>query len=273
MTRFVLGGLFLAGLCSVAQAALLITADDAGEQTRQYFDGGSFLLMQGGQPAFGVDRKGNCWFVAENRLVADPCEQMFAAMGGMRDQMMAGLDPQERAMMQQMMAMRQPAQAPAVTPSGTRTIAGYGAECSRIGSRREVCVSAQLMREVEAEMGGDRVVEMFQRFGSAMAQMAGPDPEAEAFAGLIARGYPVLDMAQVEALPGMNPAMLQFVPEAQRAQLMQQFGGGTRTEGLQVQQVERNATMPEIDLSGLTRVGFTEFMQQSMSPPGALPRR
>ena len=67
-------------------------------------------VVQGGQPAFGVDRTGNCWFVADGQLVIDP-EQMFGAMSSMRDQAMAGMDPQQRAMMDQMMAMRKPAHA------------------------------------------------------------------------------------------------------------------------------------------------------------------
>ena len=39
-----------------------------------------------------------------------------------------------------------------------------------------------------------------------------------------------------------------------------------------VTRVERNATMPDFDLSRLPRVGFTEFMQQSMAQMGQMPR-
>ena len=274
MIRTMLISLLAAGMFSVAQAAVLVTADNAGEASEQYFDRGAFVLVQGGQPAFGVDRAGNCWFVADGRLVIDPCEQMFAAMSGMRDQAMAGLDPQQRAMMEQMMAMRQPAQPPAVTSTGSRTIAGYSAQCSAIGGSREVCVSEKLLQEVKAEMGDGRFIEMFKRFGESMEKMAGEDPEANAVAALLERGYPMLDMQKVSAIPGIDPAMLQFVPEAQRAQIMQQLGGtsGQQTQGTVVTRVERNATMPDFDLSRLPRVGFTEFMQQSMAQMGQMPR-
>jgi hypothetical protein len=96
----------------------------------------------------------------------------------------------------------------------------------------------------------------------------------KAVAALLERGFPMLDMQKVSAIPGIDPAMLQFVPEAQRAQIMQQLGGtsGQQTQGTVVTRVERNATMPDFDLSRLPRVGFTEFMQQSMAQMGQMPR-
>lgn len=274
MIRTVLISLFFAGTFSIAQAAVLVTADNAGEASEQYFDKGAFVLVHGGKPAFGVDHAGNCWFVADGQMVIDPCEQMFGAMSGMRDQAMAGLDPQQRAMMEQMMAMRQPAQPPAVTSTGSRTIAGYSAKCSAIGDSREVCISEKLLQEVKAEMGDSRFIEMFKRFGESMEKMTGEDPEAKAVAALLERGFPMLDIQKVSAIPGIDPAMLQFVPEAQRAQIMQQLGGasGQKTQGSVVTRVERNVKMPDFDLSRLPRVGFMDFMQQSMAQMGQMPR-
>lgn len=274
MIRTVLISLLTAGVFSTAQAAVLITADNAGETSEQYFDKGAFVLVQGGQPAFGVDRTGNCWFVADGQLVIDPCEQMFGAMSSMRDQAMAGMDPQQRAMMDQMMAMRKPAQPPAVTSTGSRTIAGYSAQCSAIGDSREVCISEKLLQEVKAEMGDGRFIEMFKRFGDSMDKMTGEDPEAKAVAALFERGFPVLDMQKVSAIPGIDPAMLQFLPEAQRAQIMQQLGSasGQQTRGNLVTRVEHDKAVPDFDLSRLPRIGFRDFMQQSLSQMSQTPR-
>ena len=69
---------FAAGMFSVAQAARCVTADNAGEASEQYFGPGHSCLIQGGQPV-GVDRAGNCWFVADGQIGDRPQEQMFAA--------------------------------------------------------------------------------------------------------------------------------------------------------------------------------------------------
>lgn len=258
-------GVLLAGVLGSAQAGVLVVSEQGGKQAQQYFDEGSFVLVEGGKARFGVDRAGNCWFVQQGRLVTDPCDRMLDSMRAMREQVMAGIGPRERAMMQQMLQTPGAAQSPEIKASGSKTIAGYSAECHRIGSAREVCLSAKLMREIQDEMGGGQFIETFQRFTQSAAEFGGRNPQAEALAALYQRGFPMLDMQQAPSVPGINPAMLQYLPEAQRAQLMQQMGGGAgaaQLQGTQVIRVQKGVAMPKVDLAGYPRMGFEEFMGQ-----------
>lgn len=263
-TRNALAALILVQACAAVHAGMSITVEDDGERVQQYFDQGRFLLVEAGRPAFGVDNRGNCWFVEGQRLVSDPCETMLGAASQMRDQALAGLGPRERAMMEQMTGGA--AAQPAPRRTGETTVAGYPAECYAVGDSREVCISPRLLGEVMREMGDGPFQSLFQRFGQSGFGPGAVDPAA----ALFERGFPVRDMQRAAAIPGLDPAMLQFLPAAQRAQLMQQLGGGAAgaMQGSQVVAVDRNVPMPTVDLTRYRRVGFAEFMRESM---GGLP--
>lgn len=276
MNRELILGTLAALLAGNAWAGLLITSDNSGEVSQQYFGEGEFIVIDQGQPRFGIDRRGNCWFVERQQIVSDPCENMLSAMSGMREQAMAGLGPQERAMMEQMMGGARSAPPLKPRPRGSRSIAGYHATCHQVGSEREVCISAELLREVKKEMGDSRFVELLRGFSQSAAQMGGEDPEQAAVTALYEQGFPMLDMRKVTGIPGVDPAMLRFLPEAQRAQIMQQIGGSAgagELTGIRVTQVEKGAAMPSLNLSGYQRVGFAEYMQQMMGDMNGMPRR
>ena len=174
-------------------------------------------------------------------------------------------------MMQLMMGQRGTRQPATVTEKGTRAIAGYQAVCYRVGGSREICISQKLMDEVAQEMGAGRFSQALGMFSRSGANNGGPNPEAEALARLYERGFPMSDMQQAAAIPGINASMLQLLPEAQRAQLMQQFGGptgGANMQGSKVIRVERNASMPQVDLSAYPRRGFQQYMQENLRMGG-----
>ena len=254
----------------VASAGLLISAEDAGNLSQQYFGQGEFIAIEQGQPTFGIDPQGNCWFLEGRQLVTDPCERMLAVIGGMRDQAMAGLDPQQRAMMEQMMGSGRNAQVVSPQPIAAQTIAGYASDCYQVGSERRVCVSEPLMREVMATVGDARFVERFRDFSRSAAEMSGGAGTAEmAVNDLYEKGYPMLDQTRGASIPGIDPAMLRFLPESQRAQIMQQLGGGAGgVSGSKVVKVEKGVSRPALGLSGYTRVGFEEYMRRSMGGMG-----
>ncbi len=266
MIRSTLFGWMLVTLCSATQAAILVTSESPTGKTQQYFEDGDFVLMENGRPAFGVDASGNCWFTEGQQLVFDSCAQMLDSVSGMREQAMAGMSKQDRAMMQRMMEMHRGAGV-SVRPVGERTIAGYASSCHAIGDNREVCVSAQLLDEIKQEMGRSRFSDMMQRFQNSATEMTGENPQAKALGEVFERGFLMSDMQESTGIPGMNSAMLQYIPEAQRAQIMQQMGAagaGGKKQGTRVTQVDRGATMPKVDLSRYRRMTFEEFMQQTM---------
>ena len=262
--RTVLAVLILAPACAAVQAGLSITVEDGGERVQQYFDQGRFLLVESGRPAFGVDQRGNCWFTEGQRLVTDSCETMLGAASQVADAALAGLGPQERAMMERMTGAG--AARPAPRRTGEATVAGYPAECYALGDSREVCISPRLLGEVMREMGESPFQSLFQRFGQTGFGPGGPDPAS----ALFERGFPVRDMKRTSAVPGLDPAMLQFLPAPQRAQLMQQLGAGgaAAMQGSQVVAVEHDVSMPAVDLSRYRRIGFADFMRESL---GGLP--
>lgn len=256
-----------------AQAAIVVTAESGDQLTKQYFDKGAFVLVQGGQPSFGVDREGNCWFIDRGTLVSDSCEEMLQSVSGLRDQALAGLGPQERAMLQQVMALQNNARPANISVAGNRTIAGYAATCYLIGGSREICLSERLMGEVRREMGSSRFIEMYQRFGDSAANLLGENPEAKAMADLAKRGFPMSEMHKGAVIPGLDPAMLNYLPEAQRNQLVQQLGakGGGQMQGTRVVSVDIGGSTPVIDLGRYPRMGFTQYLQKLMGQMGAIP--
>lgn len=275
MIRSTLLGWILVTLCSATQAAILVTSESPTGTSQQYFEDGNFVLIEGGRPAFGVDASGNCWFIEDQQLVFDSCAQMLDSVSGMREQAMAGMSEQDRAMMQQMMDMQR-GTGMSVRPAGERTIAGYASNCHAIGDSREVCVSALLLDEIKQEMGRSRFADMMQRFQNSASEMTGEDPQARALGEVFERGFLMSDMQKSTGIPGMNSAMLQYIPEAQRAQIMQQMGAadaGGKMQGTRVTKVSKGATMPKVDLSGYRRMTFQEFMQQTMGQMPAMPRR
>lgn len=274
MIRSIVTGWLALGFFSAVQAAIVVTSEEQGAVSQQYFEDGDFVLMQSGQPAFGADASGNCWFVERDRLVFDQCTQMLDSMSSMRDQAMAGMSSGDRAMMEQMMGMQRNV-AVNVRASGKRTIAGYEAECHMIGDSHEVCVSAGLLDEIKNEMGDSRFSEMVQRFQKSGAEMVGNDSQLSALQDLFERGYPMLNMRKTGGMPGMNQSMMQFIPEAQRAQIMQQMaasGMPQQEQGSRVVSVEKGVSMPSVDLSGYQRMTFQQFMQQTMGQMPAMPR-
>lgn len=261
---------------ATAQAAIRVTSEDGGSRSQQYFENGNFVLVQDGQPAFGVDAAGNCWFVERDRLVFDSCEAMLDSMKGMRDQAMAGISAGDRAMMQQMMGMKSDG-AVRVQAVGERTIAGYSSTCHTIGDAREVCVSKTLLDEIMNEMGNERFAQMMQRFQDSAASMGADDSQTKAVTRLFEEGYPMSDKQKAAAIPGMNPAMLKFLPEAQRAEIVRQMGAagaGQQARGSQVTAVDKRVSMPNPDLSRYQRMSFGQYMQQMMGGiPGMQPPR
>jgi hypothetical protein len=114
-------------------------------------------------------------------------------------------------------------------------------------------------------MGDARLVEVFQEFSRSAADMGGAGTQDAGLQTLYARGYPVLDLRKAPAVPGLDPSMLRFLPEAQRAQIMQQMGGGAGgVSGMRVVGVQADARRPPLGLDGLPRVGFAAFMQRQM---------
>jgi len=266
--------LLIACLSASLQAAVVVTSEGEGDVTTQYFEQGEYVLMLGDLPSMGVDRDGNCWFVQNRRVVTDPCEQMLDSVKGMREQAMAGLSAEERAMMERAMQMQQAARPASLSKAPGRKIAGYQTECYLIGSDHEVCVSEKLLEEIRDEMGESPFLEVFRRFGESAGEMGGDNPETKAMAELAERGFPMLDQRKVAAMPGLDPAMLGFLPEAQRAQIMRQMGdaGGQKIQGTRVIRVNNRGQMPELDLSRYPRVGFERFMRESMERAGGMMR-
>jgi len=274
MIRSTFLGLLASSLSVAAQAAVVVTSDGGGEVSTQYFEKGEFVLMLGDKPSMGVDRGGNCWFVQHRQVVSDPCEQMLQSVSTMREQALAGLSAEERAMMERAMQMQNAAPPASVTRSTDRKIAGYVSECHLIGGNREVCISETLLREIKEEMGDSPFLEVFRRFGESAGEMGGDSPETKAMAELAERGFPMLDMQKMAAMPGLDPAVLQYLPEAQRTQIMSQMGiagSGEKMQGTKVISVDRNGTMPGLDLSRYPHMGFEQFMQQSMGQMREMP--
>lgn len=271
MNRLLCSGL-MALLTPFAHAAIVVTSDDAGTTSRHYFERGEVLVLRQGEPAFGIDQAGNCWFVDRRRLVSDPCERMLESVTAMHDRAKASMDPQQRAMMQQWMASSARQQPVEVRPKGSRKIAGYPAACHAIGADRELCVSAQLLREITDVLGDRRLVDMFAGLAERSSSFAGGDATGSAVAELYRQGYPMADLRRQAALPGLDPSLLQYLPEAQRAQVMQQLGaaGGGMPRGVRVTDVEKGVRMPRPDLSRYQRQGFDQYLRDSMS---ALPGR
>lgn len=274
MIRSTFLGLLASSLSVAAQAAVVVTSDGGGEVSTQYFEKGEFVLMLGDKPSMGVDRGGNCWFVQHRQVVSDPCEQMLQSVSTMREQALAGLSAEERAMMERAMQMQNAAPPASVTRSTDRKIAGYVSECHLIGGNREVCISETLLREIKEEMGDSPFLEVFRRFGESAGEMGGDSPETKAMAELAERGFPMLDMQKMAAMPGLDPAVLQYLPEAQRTQIMSQMGiagSGEKMQGTKVISVDRDGTMPGLDLSRYPHMGFEQFMQQSMGQMREMP--
>ena len=274
MVRWLVLGLLAAGLVMPVGAAMVVVSEGDGQVSKQYFESGEFLQMRNDSPAMGVDRQGTCWFVEHRRVVSDPCEQMLQSMDAMRERMMESLSEEDRSMMQRALEMQRTAPAATVTNLGQRRIAGYSVECHRIGDSHEICTSAKLLQEVEAEMGDSRFIELFRQFGRSAGEMGGETPESKAVADLTGRGFPMLDMQKVPAMPGLDPAVLQYMPEAQRAQIMSRLGnatGGTKMHGTKVTSVVKEIPMPELDLSRYPRVDFARYLQQNMGQSGGIP--
>lgn len=71
-------------------------------------------------------------------------------------------------------------------------------------------------------------------------------------------------------IPGVNEAMLQFVPEEQRKEIMQHMGGAGAggAQGRKVVIVDKNGAMPKLDLSRFSPIEFEDYMRQVMGQMG-----
>lgn len=274
MIRWLVLGLLAAGSVMPVRAAMVVVSEGDGQVSKQYFEAGEFLQMRDDRPAMGVDRQGNCWFVEHRRVVSDPCEQMLQSMEAVRERMLESLSEEDRAMMQRALKMQRTVAPATVKSLGQRRIAGYSVECHQVGASHEICTSEKLLQEVKTEMGDSHFIELFRQFGKSAGEMGGETPESKAMADLTGRGFPMLDMQKVPAMPGLDPAVLQYMPEAQRAQIMSRLSnatGGTKMHGTKVTRVVKDIPMPDIDLSRFPRVDFERYLRQNMGQSGAMP--
>ena len=266
--------LFALAIHSVAFAAIVVTTDDNGQVSRSYFGDGAFVLMEGSRPTFGVDAQGNCWFVEQGRLISDPCETMFSSMQDIQKQMMAGMSQDDLQAMKDFRAAGAGAPKATLTPADSRIVAGYEAICVLINELHEVCTSNKLLNDILDEMGSSKFLTLIKQMSNSVRNMGMPNPEGDAVADLMEKGYPVWDkktqmggMPGMPGMPTMSPEMLQFLPPDQRDQLMKQFGGNDPNApmvGREVVSVDRG-DMPATDFSQLQQVSFRDFMQQQFS--------
>ena len=267
MVRLFVSFLLAIGCSTSAHAALLVISEGHGQVNRQYFEQGEFVLMRGDMPSMGVDREGNCWFVQHRRVVFDSCEQMLQAVDSMRERLMAGLDEADRATMERALEVQKQLPAAGVRELGDKKIAGYAARCFQVGRGRELCTSEKLLQEVRTEMAESQFFNWFRRFGESAGEMGGNDPETRAVAELATGGFPMLDRRAVTKIPGIEPEVLEDLPEAQRKRIIAGIGDPAarqRMRGTRVTAVDRRAEMPKLDLSRYPLVGFEQFMRQSM---------
>jgi hypothetical protein len=78
----------------------------------------------------------------------------------------------------------------------------------------------------------------------------------------------VLDRRAVTKTPGIEPEVLQQLPEAQRKRIIAGIGDPAsrqKMQGTRVTAVDRRAEMPKLELSRYPLVGFEQFMRQSMA--------
>jgi hypothetical protein len=263
---------FLSGLCLVAtsQAAIVITTDNMGERSTQYFDQGRFVTTDNGRPGFGIEKDGTCWFIAEQQRVAGPCDDMVSSMKDMRSKMMSDLSEQERAMVQQAQSrFTQMQQAPQLKEAAGQRIAGLdGNRCFEVGGPSHlVCIHEGLLKKIQAEMGGDAYRRMEQRFAGMAKDMGLEGMEESALAKLGEQGYITKDVQAAMPMGGMNTAMLQYLPPEQREAVMKQLGaavGGGEMQGVTVVSVDENGSVPPLNLSAYPVITFQDYMQQMM---------
>lgn len=279
MARLLIVLFALAAHSATVFAAIVVTTDDNGQISRSYFGDGAFVLMEGSRPTFGVDAQGNCWFVEQGRLISDPCETMFGAMQDMQKQMMDGMNQDDLRAFKDFQAAGAGAPEATLTPADSRIIAGYEAICVYVNELREVCTSSKLWKDVISAVGSDKLMAQIKGMSSSVRKMGMPNPEADAVADLMDKGYPVWDkkkqmggMPGMPGMPTMSPEMLQFLPPDQRNKLMEQFAanaGDAPMVGREVVSVDRG-DMPNTDFSQLQAVSFRVYMQQQfngMRPP------
>ena len=261
--------LFLSGL--LAAAAIVITSEGVGGSSTQYYDKGRFVSTENGQPGFGIEKDGSCWFVAENQRVRGGCDEMMNSVKDTREQMMAGLSEQERAMMQQMQSRyMQQKKAPEIKEVASQRIAGLdGNRCYEVGGPNHlVCVNKKLLDKVKKEMGGDFYQEMQARFADMADDMGMGGMGESALARLGKQGVVMKDVQTSMAMGGMSMDMLNFLPPEQREAIMQQMksaGAGAEMQGMTVTSVNENGSIPSLNLSVYPSVSYQEYMQRMMS--------
>ncbi len=262
--------LLISGLCLAAasQAAIVITSEDMGGTSTQYFDRGRFVSTENGQPNMGMDADGNCWFVDENQLVKGRCDDMVNKMKDFRSQMMSGMGEQQRAMMKQAQSRyMQMQKAPKITEVAGQDVAGLGGtRCFHVNDASHLmCTNKKLGDRVKNEMGGNFYEEMQNRFSDVAKGMGMAGMQESAEAQLAKKGYVVKDVKA--AMPmGMNPAMMQFLSPDQKEALMKQFksAGQGPMQGMTVTSVDKDGSIPPMDLSAYRNITFDDYVQRMM---------
>ena len=74
-------------------------------------------------------------------------------------------------------------------------------------------ISENCCRRSKAGWGTAGSSRYFKHFGDSMEKMTGEDPRRRPWRCAVRQGFPVLDMQKVSAIPGIDPAMLQFLPK------------------------------------------------------------
>ena len=93
-------------------------------------------------------------------------------------------------------------------------------------------------------------------------RMGMSDPTEDAVAELAKRGFVMKDVQAATGIPGMNAAMLRFIPAEERDEIMRQMnlGAAGAMQGPTVVSVDENATMPDLDFADTPSISFEEFM-------------
>lgn len=255
-------------MSGLSHAGIVIQVQDGNERTVQYFEDGRFLLVQDGRPGFGIEPDGTCWFVAEGQRVEGSCQEMTESIEGFQQRMMEAMPEEQRRIMQQMMATGRPQQVPEVVDAGTEQIANFDCQCWQVGTSRTVCISEDLQSKINKEMNNRYFADMQQRLGGSalMDKMGMSDPTEDAVGKLAKQGFVMKDVQAVTGIPGMNTAMLQFLPANKRAEIMKQMnlGADGAIEGPTVVSVDTNGAIPDIDITEIPAISFETFIANMM---------
>ena len=253
----------LIALAGASHAAVLITINDNGRTATDVFDNQVYYHLEDGKLAMRMDLNTNTcsMFLHDQGVhVEGKCDEaqkeMEAAMAEMFKQQ--GIDQSQVAAMRKMMQPQRPAGAD-IQPAGSETVAGYKADCYRIGASRTMCVSEAVMALINREFSFQKMVEMRGPWRGGPFQSE-PSEAEKAEHKLRAKGYL---MKEVDRQGGM-PGALQNLPEAVRKQIMAQMQqSGHKPTGRMVVNIEKNATFTP-ELPNYPKKSIREFASMMM---------